>query len=145
MAITHFVARDSYSDEVGALVSGGFHFLADLVGVDYATTVHPGLPQGVDAERFEVVVTVRNFESEEMLRVRVQVPEVDPRIDSIFRWYPGAEAMEREVYDLFGVVFVGHPDLSRILMPEDWEGHPLRKDYGLGGVPIQFKELRRNR
>ena len=74
------------------------------------------------------------------VRIRVQVPESDPAVDSLFDVYPGTEAMEREAYDLVGIVFNGHPDLTRILMPEDWEGHPLRKDYGVGRVPVQFKE-----
>ena len=73
------------------------------------------------------------------MRVRVQVPGADAVVDSLFDLYPGVEAMEREAYDLFGIVFDGHPDMTRILMPEDWEGHPLRKDYGVGRVPVQFK------
>jgi NADH-quinone oxidoreductase subunit C len=56
----------------------------------------------------------------------------------LFDLYPGSEAMEREVYDLFGIDFTGHPDMSRILMPEDWIGHPLRKDYAIGEIPVQF-------
>ena len=69
------------------------------------------------------------------VRIRVQVPEADPAVDSITDVYPGADAMEREAYDLIGILFDGHPDLTRILMPEDWEGHPLRKDYGVGPGP----------
>jgi NADH-quinone oxidoreductase subunit C len=71
--------------------------------------------------------------------VRVAVPESDATLPSAFDLYPGTEAMEREVYDMFGIAFTGHPDLSRILMPEDWVGHPLRKDYAIGRIPVQFK------
>ena len=72
--------------------------------------------------------------------MRVQVKESDPVVDSLWDLYPGAEAMEREAFDMFGIAFSGHPDLTRILMPEDWEGYPLRKDYSVGRVPVQFKE-----
>ena len=72
-------------------------------------------------------------------RLRVQVPESDARLASDYDVYPGTEAMEREVWDMFGIAFDGHPDLTRILMPEDWEGHPLRKDYAQGQIPVQFK------
>jgi NADH-quinone oxidoreductase subunit C len=60
-------------------------------------------------------------------------------VASLYDLYPGAEAMEREAYDLLGINFEGHPDLSRILLPDDWEGHPLRKDYAMGRIPVQFK------
>jgi NADH-quinone oxidoreductase subunit C len=70
--------------------------------------------------------------------VRVQVPADDPTVPTLFDLHPGSEAMEREVYDMFGIVFTDHPDLTRILMPEDWEGHPLRKDYDQGRIPVQF-------
>jgi NADH-quinone oxidoreductase subunit C len=69
----------------------------------------------------------------------VQVPESDPLLASLFDLWPGTEAMEREVFDMFGISFDGHPDLTRILMPEDWDGHPLRKDYSIGRIPVQFK------
>jgi len=60
-------------------------------------------------------------------------------IDTLSDLFPGVDTAEREVYDMFGIEFTGHPDLSRILMPENWQGHPLRKDYGLGDIPVQFK------
>jgi NADH-quinone oxidoreductase subunit C len=135
-----FPDRGSYHALVASLRDGGFEMCADLCAVDYLG--HPGrtLPSGVDAQRFEVVVNLLSLSARRRVRVRVQVPESDPRIDSIFDLYPGTEAMEREAYDLLGILFDGHPDLSRILMPEDWEGHPLRKDFGSGRVPVQFKE-----
>ncbi|MEY3147960.1 MAG: hypothetical protein RL688_1179, partial [Actinomycetota bacterium] len=77
--------------------------------------------------------------SRDRIRLRVQVPESDTTIASLFDLWPGTEAMEREVFDMFGISFDGHPDLTRILMPEDWDGHPLRKDYEIGRIPVQFK------
>jgi NADH-quinone oxidoreductase subunit C len=73
------------------------------------------------------------------LRLRVQVPADDAVLPTLFDLHPGTEAMEREVFDMFGVAFTEHPDLTRILMPEDWIGHPLRKDYDVGRIPVQFK------
>ena len=135
-----FPTRRSYHDLVASYKASGFEQLSDLTAVDYLT--HPGraLPPGVEAERFEVVANLLSISLRRRVRVRVQVPEDDPVVDTLWDLYPGAEAMEREVFDLFGVRFDGHPDLTRILMPEDWEGHPLRKDYGVGRVPVQFKE-----
>ncbi|MGA8725528.1 MAG: NADH-quinone oxidoreductase subunit C [Acidimicrobiales bacterium] len=134
-----FPTRAQYVDLVRELRDGGFEMCADLCGVDYLT--HPGrrLPEGVVAERFEVVVNLLSLSQARRLRIRLQVPESDTVAPSLFDLYPGTEAMEREAYDLFGIVFEGHPDMTRILMPEDWEGHPLRKDYGVGRVPVQFK------
>jgi NADH-quinone oxidoreductase subunit C len=108
--------------------------------VDYLT--HPGrdLPEGIDAERFEVVVELLSLTDRARLRVRCQVPGDDPRVPTLFGLWPGTEAHERETYDMFGIEFQGHPDPSRILMPEEWEGHPLRKDYDTGHIPVQFKE-----
>jgi NADH-quinone oxidoreductase subunit C len=93
----------------------------------------------VQAERFEVVANLLSMQRRERLRVRVQVPESDPVLASLFDLHPGTEAMEREAFDMFGISFSGHPDLTRILMPEDWDGHPLRKDYAQGRIPVQFK------
>jgi len=135
-----FPERPRYLDMVVAYRDQGFELCSDLCAVDYLS--HPGrsLPDGVAAERFEVVVNLTSLSLRRRVRVRVQVPEADPQVSSLFGVYAGAEAMEREAYDMFGIRFSGHPDLTRILMPEDWEGHPLRKDYGVGRVPVQFKD-----
>ena len=131
--------RAHYADVVGALYDDGYRVAVDLTGVDYLMHLDRQLPAGVHAERFEVVVNQLSTESRRRIRVRVQVPESDATLPSIYPLHPGTEAMERETYDMFGIVFDGHPDLSRILMPDDWEGHPLRKDYGVGRIPVQFK------
>jgi NADH-quinone oxidoreductase subunit C len=135
-----FPRRESYVEMVQAFRDAGFETCADLCAVDYLT--HPGrsLPDGVKVERFEVVVNLLSLSLRQRVRVRVQVPESEPVVASLVDVYPGTEAMEREAYDMVGILFEGHPDLTRILMPEDWEGHPLRKDYGVGRVPVQFKE-----
>ena len=135
------VPRDRYLAVLKALVADGYVMCTDLTGVDYLT--HPGrtLPDGVVAERFEVVLNLINVEARERLRLRVQVPEADATLASAFDVWPGTEAMERETYDMFGIAFTGHPDLTRILMPEDWVGHPLRKDYEVGAIPVQFKSV----
>jgi NADH-quinone oxidoreductase subunit C len=112
----------------------------DLCGVDYLEHLDRALPQGVARTRFEVVVNLLSLSKRQRVRVRVQAGDDEPEVDSLFVLYPGTEAMEREAFDLYGVLFTNHPDLTRILMPEEWEGHPLRKDYGSGRVPVQFKE-----
>lgn len=118
----------------------GFNMCLDLTGVDYLRFEGDrGLPDGAVAERFEVVVTLMSHGRRERVRLRIQVPEADATVPSLFDVHPGSEAMEREVFDLFGIAFDGHPDLTRILMPEDWVGHPLRKDEAIGRIPVQFK------
>ena len=118
----------------------GFGVCLDVTAVDYLTYAAPReVPAGVTPERFEVVVGLVSFERRDRIRIRVQVPEDDAVVPSLFDTHPGTEAFEREVYDMFGIRFDGHPDLTRILMPEDWEGHPLRKDYAVGRIPVQFK------
>lgn len=137
--------RDDYLPTVVALFEDGFRVCSDLCAVDYLRHPDRSVPEGVRAERFEVVVNLLRLDPVGRVRVRCQVPEGDARLRTVTDLYPGADAMEREAYDLFGVVFEGHPDLTRILMPEDWEGHPLRKDYAVGRVPVQFKEAPRPR
>lgn len=132
-------SREGYFDVVSAFRADGFEMCVDLTAADYLA--HPGrpLPADVHAERFEVVVNLLSMQHRRRVRIRVQVPEQDPSVRSIYSIYPGSDAMEREAFDMFGIEFEGHPDLTRILMPEDWEGHPLRKDFATGRVPIQFK------
>ena len=134
-----FASRDTYLDVMKGLHADGFEMCVDLCAVDYLQTTSRQLPAGVEAERFEVVVNLLSLASGARIRVRVQVPEADPVVPSLFRMWPGTEAMEREAWDMVGVAFADHPDLTRILMPEDWEGHPLRKDFAQGRVPVQFK------
>ncbi|HNJ97799.1 MAG TPA: NADH-quinone oxidoreductase subunit C [Ilumatobacteraceae bacterium] len=130
--------RQQYVATVRALLADTFVMCSDLTAVDYLSFPGRSLPEGVTAERFEVVVNLLSLERRERIRVRVQVPEADATLPTLFDMYPGTEAMEREVYDMFGITFTDHPDLTRILMPEDWEGHPLRKDYDQGRIPVQF-------
>jgi NADH-quinone oxidoreductase subunit C len=142
-----FGQRSVHTDAKGylalmeALYRDGFEACMGVTGVDYMD--HPGrsLPDGVKPERFEVVAELVSFSRRERLRVRCQVPADDPVVPSLFDLWPGVEAHERETFDMFGVRFADHPDLTRILMPEDWEGHPLRKDYPTGAVPVRFKEV----
>jgi NADH-quinone oxidoreductase subunit C len=130
--------RQQYVDVVRALLDEGYEMCVDLTATDYLLMPNRSMPDGVAAERFEVVVNLLSLSARQRIRLRVQVPADDPSIDSLFDLHPGTEAMEREAYDMFGITFTDHPDLTRILMPEDWEGHPLRKDYDTGAIPVQF-------
>ena len=135
-----FPNADQLLDLIETLGHEGFAMLLDVCGADYLT--HPGrttLPDGVTPERFEVVYTLVSHVERRRLRLRVQVAESDPTVPSVAHMHPGAENAERETYDMFGIVFADHPDLSRILLPDDWEGHPLRKDFAVGRIPVQFK------
>ncbi|MYI56647.1 MAG: NADH-quinone oxidoreductase subunit C [Acidimicrobiia bacterium] len=124
----------------GALRDAGYIQCLDVCAVDYlGADSRTDLPDEVVPERFEVVVTLISHQRRDRVRLRVQVPERDPRLPTLFDLFPGTENPEREVFDMFGIGFDGHPDMTRILMPEDWEGHPLRKDYAVGIVPVRFK------
>ena len=138
--------REQYPTLLATLHDAGYHSVIDLTGVDYLT--HPGrtgVPESVQLERFEVVVNLINHRERARLRLRLQIPVDDPQLPTAFMLYPGTEAMERETFDMFGIAFTGHPDPTRILMPEDWLGHPLRKDYDSGRIPVQFKGAPANR
>ncbi|HBR21154.1 MAG TPA: NADH-quinone oxidoreductase subunit C [Nitrospiraceae bacterium] len=101
-----------------------FDYLVDLCGADYA---------GKKEKRFDVVYHLYSIKCCHAIRLKAEVPETNPEIDSVTAVWAGANWHERECYDMFGITFNGHPDLRRILMPEDWEGHPLRKDYPVKG------------
>lgn len=139
------VGRDGYLDTVGAARADGFVLCIDVTAVDYANHLDRALPDAVEAERFELVVNLYDPTQRRRVRLRVQVPEADPTIASIYSMYPGADAPEREVFDMFGITFEGHPDPTRILMPEDWHGYPLRKDTSQGRIPVQFKSATNHR
>jgi NADH-quinone oxidoreductase subunit C len=132
-------SRDRYVDVVKALADEGYAMCADLTAVDYLDYMLRPLPAGVRGERFEVVTNLLDITNRRRIRLRVQVPADDAIVATLFDVHPGTEAMEREVFDMFGIEFSDHPDPSRILMPEDWIGHPLRKDYDIGAIPVQFK------
>ena len=133
-----FPSVDMYFALVEALRDAGFVQVIDLCGVDYLHRERADLPNSITSERFEVVVNLISHARRERIRVRVQVGE-GGSVPSLFDLFPGTEAMEREAFDMFGVVFDDHPDMSRILMPETWIGHPLRKDFDTGRIPVQFK------
>lgn len=109
----------------------GFEMFVDVTAVDYYRQ-RPG-------PRYDVVVLLLSLQHNIRLRILVGVDGEVPAAPSITGVYPGANFYEREVYDLFGIDFTGHPDLTRIMLPDDWEGHPLRKDTPVGSVPIQFR------
>jgi len=135
-----FPTRDQYFALVRSFKNDAFEMCIDVCGVDYLLHMDRPLPEGIVPTRFEVVTNLLSLSKRQRVRIRVQAGDDEPEVASLFEIYPGVEAMEREVFDLMGILFSGHPDLTRILMPEDWEGHPLRKDYGAGNVPVQFKE-----
>ncbi len=122
-------------DALSALKGDGYRLLVFLTCVDHL----------VDAsreflERFEIVYQLRDLEKPADIRVRAFVGGEPPRIDSVHDLFPPANWEERETYDMFGVIFTDHPDLTRILMPDDWVGHPLRRDYPVGGEVVEFSE-----
>lgn len=126
------LAREDLASFVAAARGAGLDTFIDLCAVDYLSR-----PEG----RFEVVVHLLALEARLRLRIQAAVPGDDPIVPSLTAVFPGANFYEREAYDLFGIRFDGHPDLTRLLLPDDWEGHPLRKDHPVGSVPVQFKAI----
>ncbi|MEO6887009.1 MAG: NADH-quinone oxidoreductase subunit C [Jatrophihabitantaceae bacterium] len=110
-----------------------FELLSSVSGVDY---LHPDEP---DTNRLHAVYHLTSMTYRRRIRLEVAVTVADPHLPSVTGLYPGADWQERETWDMFGIVFDGHPALTRILMPDDWDGHPQRKDYPLGGIAVQYK------
>jgi NADH-quinone oxidoreductase subunit C len=106
-----------------------FELLSSVSGVDYLT----------DERRLHVIYQLTSMTYRRYVRLECAVPVDNPRVPSVTSVYPTADWQERETYDMFGVIFEGHPNLTRILMPDDWDGYPQRKDYPLGGVPVEYK------
>jgi NADH-quinone oxidoreductase subunit C len=135
-----YLDRAVWSDAVTALRDDEqFTTCLDVTAVDHLLDADRIAVEGVDPERFEIVANFLSHPRNRRLRLIAQVPAADPTIASITGVYPGMDFAEREVFDLFGIHFDGHPHLARILMPDDWEGFPLRKDDAPARVPVTFK------
>ncbi len=122
------VAPEAIRATLASLRGKGYTFLASVHGLDY----YPEEP------RLGVHYELLDMEALDRIAVKVRVPLDAPVVPSVTPDWPTANHQEREVYDMFGVVFSGHPDLRRILMPEDYEGHPQRRDFPIGGEPVHF-------
>jgi NADH/F420H2 dehydrogenase subunit C len=125
------VPRDRYAEFGSAARDAGFEVCVDVTAVDWMRQREM---------RFDVVANLLSHQHTLRLRMITSLPRTEPSVPSLTPIWPGAGFAEREVYDMFGIAFENHPDLTRILMPDDWEGHPLRKDFGIGSVPVQFKD-----
>ena len=121
---------EEYKKLVESLHSENYEMMVDLTVVDWFRKQEP---------RFEVVVQFLSISKNQRKTIKVFVDDEDLSISSITDIYPSANFYEREAFDMFGINFLEHPDLTRILMPDDWNGHPLRKNYGSGRIPVQFK------
>ena len=122
-------------EALDGLRAEGYQLLLFLTCVDH---LHDGSREW--PRRYELVYQLRNLDTKDQVRVRTFIDGDPPRIDSVHDLFPPANWDERETYDMFGVIFENHPDLTRILMPDDWVGHPLRRDYPVGGEVVEFSE-----
>jgi NADH-quinone oxidoreductase subunit C len=129
---TQTLSAVEWTDAARKLQGEGW-LLADLCALDRL-----GLTDGDGDARFEVVVQLIHHDKHERATVHVAAEGEPPTVPSATQFWAGADHMEREAFDLMGIHFDGHPNLTRILMPDEWEGHPLRKDYGVGKVPVEF-------
>ena len=139
-AVVH-VSRDAWHDVAEYLRDDErFTQCLDVCAVDHLVDAARVVPDGVSAERFELVANYLSHPRNRRVRVIAQVPASDATIATIADVHPGMAFAERETFDLFGITFTGHDDLTRILMPDDWIGFPLRKDDAPARVPVTFKE-----
>ncbi|MCB9450730.1 MAG: NADH-quinone oxidoreductase subunit C [Anaerolineaceae bacterium] len=117
-----------------------YNFLSDISAVDYAEVDPAQNIIGISGrpERFGVSYHLYSMLYNQRLRLKVFLPEDDPKVGTVTGVWPGANWLEREIFDLMGVTFVGHPNLKRVLLPDDWDGHPHRRDYPLGYETVQF-------
>jgi NADH-quinone oxidoreductase subunit C len=139
------VPAERIREALSALKSDGYRLLVFLTCVDHLVDSSREFPA-----RYEVVYQVRDLDAGRAqgalpnqsadLRIRTFIDGDPPRIDSVHDIFPPANWEERETYDMFGIVFTDHPGLTRILMPDDWVGHPLRRDYPVGGEVVEFSE-----
>ena len=129
------VSAANVREALAELKEDGYRLLVFLTGVDHLADSSRQWPG-----RYEVVYQLRDMDGPRDLRVRAFIDGEPPEIDSVHDLFPPANWDERETYDMFGVRFNGHPELTRILMPDDWVGHPLRRDYPVGGEPVEFSE-----
>ncbi len=144
--ITFYLQRDHLQGMLWAVRDDPalrFELLSSLSGVDYGSVDHgpgagpadgPAVPR-----RLHVVYEMTSMTYRRRIRLEVAVDVADPYLPTAVPVYPTADWHERETYDMFGIVFAGHPALTRILMPDDWDGYPQRKDYPLGGIPVEYK------
>jgi NADH:ubiquinone oxidoreductase subunit C len=135
-----YLDRTHWVDAVTALRDEEqFTTCLDVTAVDHLTDAERPVVAGVEPARFEVVANLLSHPRNRRIRLIAQVPADDPTIGSITPIYPGIDFAERETFDMYGIDFPGHPELTRILMPDDWVGHPLRKDDAPAHVPVTFK------
>jgi len=124
------VNAEEYKEVITNIKKDGYEMMVDLTAVDWYRKKEP---------RFELVVQFLSVSKNSRKTVKVKINDENLNIQTITDLYPGANFYEREVFDMFGIEFENHPDMTRILMPDDWVGHPLRKNYDSGRIPVQFK------
>ena len=130
--MSEVIPAPEWAERARALAKEGWE-LIDLAGLDR-------LRIGPPERRFEIVVQFLHTERRERISLHIAAEGDPPTVPSVADMFPTVNFMEREAFDMYGISFEGHPNLTRILMPDEWEGYPLRKDYGVGKIPVEFVE-----